>query len=337
MEGVRGMGVIVASRTISPMSDNAPTLTHLLVPGAGLPTDPEATHPPPAQPLPEALRGLLRRMTLAGTIECAEDAPSMPWELALARLRGVAPAEPGLVPWAALETGTAGTPCAWIKPCFWRVGTDHVLLDDPAALALDEAGSRALLAAAAPYFLEDGITLAWRTPGAWFATGEVFRGLPTLSLERVIGQRITKALFETSARHSPVLRRLQNEMQMLFYTHPVNDTRQAQGLSPVNSFWIEGAGTLAQVPPPLPGLVVEQRLKASALQRDAQAHALAWQTVDADACAHLLDLARQGRTVHLTLCGERRAHSFVCAAPSLARRFSAFFGAQPYARLLEQL
>jgi hypothetical protein len=331
------MGVIVASRTISPMSDNTPTLTHLLIPGAGLPADPEATRPPPAQPLPDALRALLQRMTLASTIACAEDAPSMPWELALARLQRLAPAEPGLVPWAAFETGTPGTPCAWIKPCFWRVGTDHVLLDDPAALALDESGSRALLAAAAPYFLEDGITLDYRTPGAWFATGEVFRGLPTLSLERVIGQRITKALFETSARHSPVLRRLQNEMQMLFYTHAVNDTRQAQGLSPVNSFWIEGAGMLAQVPPPLPGLVVEQRLRASALQRDAQAHAQAWRAVDADACVRLLDQAKQGRQVHLTLCGERRAQTFVSEPPSLARRFSAFFGAQAHARVLEQL
>lgn len=276
-------------------------------------------------------------MAVESTIECAEDAPSMPWELALAQALGLAPAEPGLVPWAAFETGTTGTPCAWIKPCFWRVGTDHVLLDDPATLALDEAHSRALLAAAAPYFLEDGITLDYRTPGAWFATGEVFRGLPTLSLERVIGQRITKALFETSARHSPVLRRLQNEMQMLFYTHEVTDARQAQGLPPVNSFWIEGAGTLAHMPAPVAGLAVEQRLRASALQRDAQTHAQAWQAVDTDACARLLDLAKTGQTVRLTLCGERRAQTFITQPPSFAKRLSSFFGTQAHAHVLAQL
>lgn len=287
--------------------------------------------------MPATLRALLQRMALVETIECAPDEPSMPWELALARWQGLSPAAPGLLPWAAFETGTTETPCAWIKPCFWRVGTDHVLLDDPAALALEEAHSRALLAAASPYFLEDGITLAYRTPSAWFATGEVFRGLPTLSLERVIGQRITKALFETSARHSPVLRRLQNEMQMLFYTHAVNDVRQAHDLQPVNSFWIEGAGTLDRMPAPVAGLVVDQRLRASALRRDLEAHAEAWQAVDADACARLLVLAQQGQAVRITLCGERRAKTFISQTPSLARRVASFFGTQLHARVLEQL
>jgi hypothetical protein len=331
------MGVIVASRTISPMSDNSPTLTHLLIPGAGLSVETETTGAPPPQTLPAMLRALLQHMTPGETIECAEDAPSMPWELAWAREQGLSTAAPGLIPWAAFETGTVGKPCAWIKPCFWRVGTDHVLLDDPAALALEEAHSRALLAAASPYFLEDAITLDYHAPGAWFATGDVFRGLPTLSLERVVGQRITKALFETSARHSQVLRRLQNEMQMLFYTHAVNDAREAQGLQPVNSFWIEGAGLLQQASPPAAGLVVEQRLRASALRRDFVAHAQAWKAVDADGCARLLDLAQAGHTVRLTLCGERRARTFVSQPSSWLRRVSKLFGTHAHAHVLEHL
>ena len=40
------------------------------------------------------------------------------------------------------------------------------------------------------------------------------------------------------------LRRLQNEMQMLLYRHPVNDARAAQRRLTVNSFWISGTGTL---------------------------------------------------------------------------------------------
>jgi hypothetical protein len=44
-----------------------------------------------------------------------------------------------------------------------------------------------------------------------------------------------------AARAKP-LRRLQNEMQMLLYTHPVNERRIARGLPAVNSFWISGTG-----------------------------------------------------------------------------------------------
>ena len=31
---------------------------------------------------------------------------------------------------------------------------------------------------------------------------------------------------------------------MLLYTHPVNDAREARGLSPVNAFWVSGTGVL---------------------------------------------------------------------------------------------
>lgn len=325
------------------MSDNsslnAPACTHLLIPGAGLPRDASEGRQQtaaPAHALPPNLRELLARMALVDEIHGADDSPAMPCELALARLHGL-PGEAGFIPWAAFETGTIGTPCAWIKPCHWQVGIDHVLLSDPAALALEEADARALLAAAAPYFLEDGITLDYRAPGAWLATGEAFRALPTLSLDRVIGRRITKDLFETSARHSPVLRRLQNEMQMLFYTHPVNDARQERGLLPVNSFWIAGAGTLEQPVRPAGGIAVEQRLQASALRRDAQVHAEAWRLVDADACAGLLTQLKQGQDVRLTLCGEHRARTYAPKAPSLLQRMANLFGGASHAHALEQL
>jgi hypothetical protein len=313
------------------MSDTtASPLLHLLVPGAGLPRagDDRPAGQAAAPALPQ-LQSLLARMQAVATIALPEDSLSMPHEIALARLNGL-PDTPGQVPWAAFECGVAGSPCAWIKPCHWRVGADHVLLGDPDELALNEEASRALLAAAAPYFAEDGITLQWRMPGAWLALGEVFRGLPTLSLERAVGQRLTPEMFETSARHSPVLRRLQNEMQMLFYTHPVNDARQARGLAPVNSFWIAGAGTLDAPPAlPAPGIQLETRLQPNALRHDAAAHAAAWQAVDADACARLLAALQAGQDVRLTLCGTQRAVTYAPAAPGLLQRAARLFSARP--------
>ena len=114
--------------------------------------------------------------------------------------------------------------------------------------------------AAEPYFAEDGITLHPTQPGAWLATGEVFRDLRTWSLGRATGRPITPEMLQASTGHHPGLRRLQSEMQMLFYTHPVSDERQALGLLPVNAFWITGAGVLPAAVAPRPELTVDGRL-----------------------------------------------------------------------------
>lgn len=288
---------------------------HLLIPGALGPGEPSHPH----------LDALLAAMEAGERIACDEESPASAQELAVARAIGL-PGEPGRLPWAAHESGTYATPCAWIQPCHWRVGADHVQLLPLEDLALDDATSRALLDAMAPYFAEDGITLAYRLPGAWLATGELLRDLATVSPAQATGMRLTPAAF--GAGHA-TLRRLQNEMQMLLYTHPANEARQAQGLPPVNSFWVSGAGVLEAPLAPRPGVIVESRLGTAAARRDARAHAQAWQEVDADACANLLARLKAGDDVQLTLCGPRAAQSFQPARAGFSRRFKQLFGLQP--------
>lgn len=290
-----------------------PDKRHLIIAGAVLPQD-AGEAAPPLPPLPPNLRALLAAMAPDGRIECGEDDPSTPFELALAQAKGL-PGDPGHIPWAAFETGSIGLPCAFITLCHWQVGADHVRLSPPDALALDEESASALLAAMAPYFLEDGITLAphGRVHGSWLATGEVFRGLHSVSTDTLMGRHLTRSLLDGAGTPAATLRRLQNEMQMLLYTHPVNEARQQRGLAPVNSFWVTGAGVLDHAMAPAGDVQVESRLQAPALRRDAAAHAQAWQAVDADACAALLALLRAGGDARLTLCGGRAAQSFVPA------------------------
>lgn len=289
---------------------------HLLIPGAAGPGQ------PPPRP---HLDALLAAMEPAGRIEVGKDDPSSPRELAVARAIGL-PGEAGHIPWAAHETGTYGAACAWIQPCHWRVGADHVLLLPLEDLALDEATSRALLAAMEPYFTEDGITLAYRRPGAWLATGALFANLPTVSPDRATGMRLTPAAFGAG---NATLRRLQNEMQMLLYTHAANEAREARGLPPVNSFWVSGAGVLERPIPPAPGVQVESRLATGAARTDPAAHAQAWAEVDADTCAALLAQLEAGGDVQLTLCGERAAQSFTPAHGGFLRRIKNVLGLQP--------
>lgn len=311
-----------------------PDKLHLIIPGAVLPHDAGAALPP----LTPNLRALLAAMAPAERIECGEDAPSTPFELALAQANGLL-GGPGYLPWAAFETGSTGLPCAFIKLCHWQVGADHVRLSPPEDLALDEETSQALLAAMAPYFLEDGITLApyGKLPGIGLATGEIFRTLRCVSMDTQMGRHLTRAVLDGAGTPAATLRRLQNEMQMLLYTHPANEARQQQRLAPVNSFWVTGAGVLDHVVPIAQDVRVESRLYAPASRRDAAAHAQAWQAVDADSCAALLALLRAGGEARLTLCGDRAAQSFVPAEFGLWTQFKHVLGLQPIWDGREQL
>jgi len=315
---------------------------HLLVPFAGSPPGGQ-TAALQGLRLPN-LQRLLARLREDGGDSGAAESLSMPHERALARAWGLE-ATDGLIPlaaWQARQEGLEGPQdgsagWAWITPCHWRVGRDHVEMAPAQALQLDGEDSRALLAAMQPYFEEDGITLSWQAPLRWLARGELFRTLPTASLDRVSGRTIDRWM-PAGAPGRP-LRRLQQEMQMLLYTLPLNDARQRGGLLPVNSFWASGSGALpetaaAKAPA---GLRLPQSLREAALQEDPTAWQAAWQQLDARECAQLLKELDAGRAVRLTLCGDANARSWVSGSAGAWQRITAFFSKPSPAALLEAL
>lgn len=287
------------------------------------------------------LQRLLGRLGVESEDRGSPESLSPPHERALARAHALEAAD-GLIPLAALQVRQAGQgeddgAWAWVHPAHWRVGADHIAMAHPQDLQLDAEDSRALLAAMQPWFAEDGITLAYDAPLRWLARAELFRTLPTASLDRVVGGRIERWLPKGDAGR-PV-RRLQQEMQMLLYTMPLNDARQRGGLLPVNSFWVSGTGAL---PPgvatrPAPGLQVSPYLRDAALVGDWAAWATAWQQLDARDCARLLRELEQGRTVRVTLCGESAARTWSSTEGGGWRRLTRLFATPGVARLLEGL
>jgi hypothetical protein len=171
----------------------------------------------------------------------------------------------------------------------------------------------------------------------WRASGEVFRGLATASVDRVAGREIGPWLphGETGAP----LRRLQQEMQMLLYTHPVTDQRQLLGLPAVNSFWIHGTGELPAGPLPRPpaGVQMIPALSEPAGQDDAASWQAKWQEVDASTLANLLKDLEAGRSLKLTLCGERNARTWSSGGAGLWRRLTNAFNRPTVAAVLETL
>jgi hypothetical protein len=189
-----------------------------------------------------------------------------------------------------------------VTPCHWSVGIDNIRMENPDDLQLTDAESKKIFAAVKPYFSEDGIALTYQSALVWHASTPLFDGLPLASIDRAIGRNVD--VWQPPPEQSKSIRRLQNEMQMLLYTHPINEVREARGLPTVNSFWLS-----RQVCTPADShYCVDSALRESVLQSDWHRWMKSWQAIDT-----LLAQATQ-----ITLCGER--HSIRLAKP-LSRTF----------------
>ena len=234
-------------------------------------------------------------------------------------------------------------PQAWFSLCHFQVGMEQVSLLPGAQLALDEASSRALFAAFEPLCAEDGITLRWDSPTEWHASGEPLRGIACASLDRVSGRMVDTWMAESPANPAGarLLKRLQSEAQMLFYTHPAHDARTAAGLLPVNGFWVHGAGALDSTPSLAEAPAMPDALRQAALQSDWAGWQAAWAALDAGEIAALLATALRAEPVTLTLCGERHARTWTTAPAGtfarLGRSIKQLFGPAPIADTLKDL
>ena len=253
----------------------------------------------------------------------------------------------GLLPWAAWYAQALGLDTqgeqAWavFTLCHWHVAQGQISLEPPARLGVTADESDSLRLAMQTYCAQDGITLYPFVPGQWLAASDLFRGLPTACPDRAVGQAVEDwwvgAGLNPPTPAGQHLRRLQNEMQMLFYTHACNESRNPA----INSFWISGTGDLAAAhvrgghlapaahagaktaamspshgipvtqsangdgawPQPAWQHPAVQRLHQAAQMRHVAAWVEAWQALDAQLLAPLVTAPH----AELVLCGTRHA------------------------------
>ncbi|MFN3415813.1 MAG: hypothetical protein ACK4ZD_05805 [Caldimonas sp.] len=284
---------------------------------------------PYASALAEAARAVMRDLSLPhlgrllarlGPVwrsEGDEYSLSMPHERALALAWGYAGPDGGL-PWAAhaaASDGIATDDLSWglLTPAHWHAGADEVTMLPPESLQLDEAGSREALEAVRELFEAEGWVLVYGAPLRWYVAHESLAELPTASIDRVVGRNVD--LWMPDHPQARLVRRLQQEVQMLLYTHPLNERREAAGLLPINSFWLSGCG-VRQEARPVADLIVDTRLREALLHGDWATWAQAWQALDAGPLREAWQRLRAGQPVQLTLCGERHAQTWAPAARS---------------------
>lgn len=260
-----------------------------------------------------------------------ETSLSPPHERALARALGWSVTD-GLIPWAARDAAAAGldTSLPWgrLTPAHLLLGSDHIGLTDPGALALEPWESRRFFDALHELFASEGFTLHWVSDLNWLVSHPLLKELPTLAADRAIGH----ALHSDMPAQPRLVRRLLNEVQMLLFNHPLNESREARGELPINALWLSGCGA-AQAERTEGAPRVDERLRTPALNEDWDAWRAAWTALD-EACIAPLATHPEGR---LVLCGERGAVTLEAQPKRWWQRLSGGARAGRAAALLETL
>ncbi|MBM3388911.1 MAG: hypothetical protein FJY26_05315 [Betaproteobacteria bacterium] len=224
-------------------------------------------------------------------------------ERSLARLvynRPLSAADDGRLPLQAWSLRGACGGKAWgrLSPFHGLVAADRITLLPPEELQLSASDSQALFDAVAPLFASEGVDLQWQAPLHWLIGHDSLRGLSCASRLRAEGDSVQRWQGRTPLSTARLLRRLQNEAQMVLHEHSVNHAREARGALTVNSLWLDHAGACDEAfnPTPHPTQALPWAHANAALQ--------AW--VDA---ALLPPAPGQAEPV-LVLCGRHAAQAF---------------------------
>ena len=261
-----------------------------------------------------------------------------------------------------------------VEPAHFKIANDHLRLDDPAGLGITLAEARSLVSSIEAVLADAGWRLDPVEPATlthWLMTRDDRATLSGAAIEKAIGDNVAAwqprvpDRIPSNASTGPsgavvddvalAWRRCVNEIQMLWFGHPVNEAREARGEPTINTLWLSGNGASAQEQPPLPTYAaVDSGLPLlAALSIDPGApHALesfdrfieptrredwsGWREQLARFDARLGGALRQQAagsigTLTLVLCGRERARVLTLAPGDRHRVWRGWFRATPLA------
>lgn len=131
----------------------------------------------------------------------------------------------------------------WLRvdPVHLRIENNHMLLGDNQILNISLKEAVALADNINTFFSDDGVTVLPLYPDRWYLKCNQIPELQTALLSEAVGKNINYLL--PQGKDGAVWNSRINEIQMLFYDHPVNRDREMRGELAINSVWIWGGGT----------------------------------------------------------------------------------------------
>lgn len=130
-----------------------------------------------------------------------------------------------------------------LQPVHIHVARDHLVLADIDQLALEEADARQLFASAQALFAEFGRTLVYVNAATWLMRADDWAGLRSATPQAASGHNID--IWMPSGPGEQAWRKLQNEVQMQWFSESLNEQRERRGQQPVNSLWLWGGADAA--------------------------------------------------------------------------------------------
>ena len=118
-------------------------------------------------------------------------------------------------------------------------GQDSFYMGDPAPAAISGEESEALMASLNQLFADDGYHFYLQS-NRWFLGLDNDPQVTVTHLNEVVNKDVAQYL--PTGVGASAWNKAQTEIQMLLFTHPVNQAREAQDLPMINSLWCYGLG-----------------------------------------------------------------------------------------------
>lgn len=133
-----------------------------------------------------------------------------------------------------------------IHPVNLHIASNHLVLTDYRQLALAEHDARALFEKAEMLCQERGLQLVYGDALHWFLRADDWSDFTTTSPDAACGRNIE--IWSPKGKQVLAWRKLQNEIQMEWFIHPVQEQRQLRGEKTINGLWL-WSGTAFPQPP----------------------------------------------------------------------------------------
>ncbi|SHG96648.1 hypothetical protein [Massilia sp. CF038] len=170
-------------------------------------------------PIDETQRVLPHEAWLARTLSLASDGSPA---FAAAAMRGFG-LDPGRDSWFI------------VNPAHVEIARSTLSITDLRQLRLSNVHAKGLFETAKPVCDEAGKTLVYGDAYTWFMRAADWTGLETSSPDAAVGLNLNDWL--PTGPGAAEFRKLQNEIQMLWFEHPSNVERESRGMASINSFW----------------------------------------------------------------------------------------------------
>jgi hypothetical protein len=128
----------------------------------------------------------------------------------------------------------------WLRadPVHLRLQRDQMLMLAHSEISAEEAGQ--MCASLNEYFAGQGMEFFAPHPHRWYVRLDSLPDIRTRPISQVIGGDVRRAL--PTGADAAHWHRVFNEIQMLLFAHPLNESRDERGALTVNSVWLWGAG-----------------------------------------------------------------------------------------------